>query len=99
MVSTSANSSTLPHRCLQFCISRYTRRMSAVPADLTVSSRWILPMTSPHEVLENHTLVIRAGRILDLLPPTTAALPYAAPAHVDRSEHSVLPARGNALTR
>ena len=89
MVSTSANSSTLPLRCLQLCISRYTRRMSAVPADLTVSSRWILPMTSPDEVFENHTLVIRDGRILDLLPTTLAAVRYTATAHVDRSRHLV----------
>jgi 5-methylthioadenosine/S-adenosylhomocysteine deaminase len=73
--------------------------MSAVPADLTVSSRWILPMTSPDEVLENHTLVVRDGRILDLLPTTLAALRYAATAHVDRSEHLVLPGLVNAYTR
>jgi len=73
--------------------------MSAVAADLTVSSRWILPMTSPDEVLENHTLVIRDGRILDLLPTTLAALRYAATAHVDRSEHLLLPGLVNAHTR
>jgi 5-methylthioadenosine/S-adenosylhomocysteine deaminase len=73
--------------------------MSAVPADLTVSSRWILPMTSPDEVLENHTLVIRDGRILDLLPTTLAAERYAATAHVDRSRHLVLPGLVNAHTR
>jgi 5-methylthioadenosine/S-adenosylhomocysteine deaminase len=73
--------------------------MSAVPADLTVSSRWILPMTSPDEVFENHTLVIRDGRILDLLPTTLAALRYAATAHVDRSQHLVLPGLVNTHTR
>src|SRR5258707_15807561 len=69
------------------CISRYTRRMSAVPADLTVSSRWILPMTSPDDVFENHTVVIRDRRILHLLPTNRAALHYAATAHGDRSQH------------
>jgi 5-methylthioadenosine/S-adenosylhomocysteine deaminase len=73
--------------------------MSAVPADLTVSSRWILPMTSAEEVLENHTLVIRDGRILDLLPTTLAIERYAATAHVDRSEHLVLPGLVNAHTQ
>jgi 5-methylthioadenosine/S-adenosylhomocysteine deaminase len=73
--------------------------MSAVPADLTVSCRWILPMTSPGEVLENHTLVIRGGRILDLLPTALAVLRYAAAAHVDRSLHLVLPGLVNAYTR
>jgi 5-methylthioadenosine/S-adenosylhomocysteine deaminase len=73
--------------------------MSAVPADLTVSCRWILPMTSPGEVLENHTVVIRDGRILDVLPTTLATLRYAATAHVDRSLHLVLPGLVNAYTR
>jgi 5-methylthioadenosine/S-adenosylhomocysteine deaminase len=73
--------------------------MSAVPADLTVSSRWIFPMTSPDEVLENHTVVIRDGRILDLLPSTLATQRYAASAHVDRSVHLLLPGLVNAYTR
>jgi 5-methylthioadenosine/S-adenosylhomocysteine deaminase len=73
--------------------------MSAVPADLAVSCRWILPMTSPDEVLENHTVVIRDGRILDLLPTTLAAGRYAATAHVERPQHLVLPGLVNAYTR
>jgi len=73
--------------------------MSAVPVDLTVSCRWVLPMTSPGEVLENHTLVILDGRILDLLPTTLAAQRYTATAHVDRSLHLVLPGLVNAYTR
>jgi 5-methylthioadenosine/S-adenosylhomocysteine deaminase len=73
--------------------------MSAVPVDLTVSCRWVLPMTSPGEVLENHTLVIRDGRILDLLPTTLAVQRYIATAHVDRSLHLVLPGLVNAYTR
>jgi len=56
-------------------------------------------MTSPDEVLENHTLVIRDGRILDLLPTTLAALRYDATAHADRSKHLVLPGLVNAHTR
>jgi 5-methylthioadenosine/S-adenosylhomocysteine deaminase len=73
--------------------------MPAVAADLTISSRWIVPMTSPHEVLENYTLVVRDGRILDLLPQPQAADRYAATIHVDRSEHLVLPGLVNAYTQ
>ncbi|HMA00118.1 MAG TPA: amidohydrolase family protein [Steroidobacteraceae bacterium] len=73
--------------------------MSTVPADLTVSCRWIWPMTSAGAVLENHTLVIRDGRILDLLPTSLAAGRYAATAHVDRPHHVVLPGLVNAHTR
>lgn len=65
--------------------------MPAVPADLSISCRWVLPMTFPDEVLEAHTLVVRDGRILDLLPNAAAADRYAATEHVDRSEHALLP--------
>ncbi|MDB6084107.1 MAG: hypothetical protein JWN43_1988, partial [Gammaproteobacteria bacterium] len=33
--------------------------MPADPVDLTISSRWIIPMTSPDEVLENHARIVR----------------------------------------
>jgi 5-methylthioadenosine/S-adenosylhomocysteine deaminase len=70
--------------------------MPAAAVDLTISSRWILPMTSPAEVLENHTLAVRDGRILDVLPTALAADQYAATIEVDRSEHLVLPGLVNA---
>ena len=73
--------------------------MPAVPADLAINSRWILPMTSAQEVLENHALVVRDGRILDLLPQHQAALRYAAAVNLDRPEHLVMPGLVNAHTR
>jgi 5-methylthioadenosine/S-adenosylhomocysteine deaminase len=73
--------------------------MPAVAADLAIRSRWIIPMASPEEVLENHTLVVRNGRILDLLPTPRAAERYAATIEVDRSEHLVLPGLINAYTQ
>jgi 5-methylthioadenosine/S-adenosylhomocysteine deaminase len=65
--------------------------MSAVPADLIISPRWILPMTSRDVLLEGHALVVRDGRILDLLPAALADERYAATVHVDRPEHLLLP--------
>ncbi len=56
-------------------------------------------MTSPDVVLENHTLVVRDGRILDLLPSAEARLRYAPTMHVDRPEHLLLPGLVNAWTR
>ncbi len=97
MVSTWLNSSThwlsLPPR---MPISRYTSTMPAVLADLSISTRWIVPMTTRGEVLENHTLVIRDGRILDILPTRDAANRYVAAVRLDRSEHLVLPGLVNA---
>ena len=73
--------------------------MPIVRADLALTARWILPMTSPGEVLENHTLLVRDGRILDVLPRIEAAERYAAPVNVDRSAHLVLPGLVNAYTK
>jgi 5-methylthioadenosine/S-adenosylhomocysteine deaminase len=73
--------------------------MSEAPVDLTIRCRWILPMSSPHEVLEHHTLVVRDGRILDLLPCALAAERYAAAVHVERSAHLLLPGLVNAYAR
>ena len=56
-------------------------------------------MTSPQEVLENHTLVVRDGRILDVLPTAQAATRYAAAVHADRSEHLLLPGLVNAYAQ
>jgi 5-methylthioadenosine/S-adenosylhomocysteine deaminase len=73
--------------------------MSPAPVDLTIRCRWMLPMSSPHEVLEQHTLVVRDGRILDLLPCALAAQRYAAAVHVERSAHLLLPGLVNAYAR
>src|SRR5580704_2308524 len=92
MVSACGNSSTHP-------VSPYTSTMPAIPADLTITSRWILPMSSPGEVMDNHALVVRDGRILDVLPRTLAATRYAATVTMDRPEHLLLPGLVNAHAR
>jgi len=70
--------------------------MPAVPADLLISCRWILPMTSRDALLEQHSLVVRDGRILDVLPSALAGERYAATVHVERPEHLLLPGLVNA---
>jgi 5-methylthioadenosine/S-adenosylhomocysteine deaminase len=55
-------------------------------------------MTAPDAVLENHTLVIRDGRLLDVLPTAAAAARYAATVTIDRSTHALLPGLVNART-
>src|ERR1700722_234517 len=72
--------------------------MPSVLADLSIDARWIVPMTTPGAVLENHTLVVRDGRILDLLPSAQAAQRYAATVAVRRSEHLLMPGMVNAAT-
>jgi len=56
----------------------------------------MLPMTSRDALLEHHSLVVRDGRILDVLPSTLADERYAATVHVERPEHLLLPGLVNA---
>ena len=72
--------------------------MPAVLADLSIEARWIVPMSMPGRVLENHTLVVRDGRILDLLPSADAALRYTPTAFVHRPAHLLMPGMINAAT-
>jgi 5-methylthioadenosine/S-adenosylhomocysteine deaminase len=72
--------------------------MPVVLADLSIEARWIVPMTMPGKVLEHHTLVVRDGRILDLLPSPAAAARYAATVVVQRPAHLLMPGMINAAT-
>jgi 5-methylthioadenosine/S-adenosylhomocysteine deaminase len=72
--------------------------MPAVLADLCIEARWIAPMTERGCVLENHTLVVRDGRILDLLPSAAAAGRYAATLVVQRPTHLLAPGLINTHT-
>src|SRR5271156_6410936 len=72
--------------------------MPAVPADLCIEARWLAPMTARGRVLENHALVVRDGRILDILPAAAAALRYAAALVMERPSHLLMPGLINAHT-
>jgi len=72
--------------------------MPAVLADLCIEARWFLPMTEPREVLEGHALVVRDGRILELLPSAAARQRYAPTVTVRRPAHLVMPGLINTAT-
>src|ERR1039458_1249282 len=72
--------------------------MPAVLADLCIEARWIVPMSMPGRVLENHSLVVRDGRILDLCPRAEVAQRYASAALVQRPLHLLMPGMINAST-
>jgi 5-methylthioadenosine/S-adenosylhomocysteine deaminase len=73
--------------------------MSAVPVDMNIKARWILPMRTPDEILEHHTLVMHDGRVLDVLPHAAAALRYAPRVLLERPLHLLMPGLVNACTR
>jgi len=56
-------------------------------------------MTRPHELLEHHTLVMRDGRIVEVLPRAAALPKYAPRAVLDRPLHLLMPGLVDARTR
>jgi 5-methylthioadenosine/S-adenosylhomocysteine deaminase len=65
--------------------------MPIAPADLRIEVRWIAPMTARNVVLEGHSLLVRDGRILDILPSAVAAERYSATAVLTRNSHLLMP--------
>ena len=70
--------------------------MPIVPADLRIEVRWIVPIPSRNVVLEDHSLLVRDGRILDILPSALAAERYSARAVLQRNTHLLMPGMINA---
>jgi 5-methylthioadenosine/S-adenosylhomocysteine deaminase len=70
--------------------------MPAVAADLCIEVRWIAPMSAPGELLEHHSVLIRDGRILDILPSDIARSRYDAPVVLQRPTHLLMPGLINA---
>ena len=67
-------------------------------ADAVVHARYVLPMDPPGTVLEHHSVVVRAGRILAVLPTVEARRLHAAADTVERAQHALLPGFVNAHT-
>jgi 5-methylthioadenosine/S-adenosylhomocysteine deaminase len=73
--------------------------MAALPSDVNIKARWVAPMRVDGAMLEHHTLVVRDGRILDVLPHEIAAARYLPSVELDRPAHLALPGLVNARTR
>ncbi len=72
--------------------------MQMMHVDTLIQARWIIPV-EPHEViLENHSLVINNGHILDILPTEQALLKYQAKQHNILENHAIIPGFINAHT-
>jgi 5-methylthioadenosine/S-adenosylhomocysteine deaminase len=70
--------------------------MPEVAADLCIEVRWIAPMSTQDRLLEHHSVVIRDGRILDILPSISARRRYAASVILQRPSHLLMPGMINA---
>jgi 5-methylthioadenosine/S-adenosylhomocysteine deaminase len=65
-------------------------------ADLRIEVRWALPMTVQNELLEQHSVLVRNGRILDILPTSIAIERYNAAVVLQRASHLLMPGMINA---
>lgn len=67
-------------------------------ADSLIHARWIIPVEPDDTVLENHCVVVRAGRILDVLPSNEAKEKYEALEQIELGHHILFPGLVNTHT-
>lgn len=63
-----------------------------------ISARWVVPIEPEGLVLENHSVAVHEGRILDVLPDAAAHERYHASEHISLGQHVLLPGLVNAHT-
>ena len=68
------------------------------PVDTLVCARWVLPVEPDGTVLADHSVAMRAGRIVAVLPTAEALATYAPAELVERPQHALLPGLVNAHT-
>lgn len=66
--------------------------------DALIHARWIVPVEPAGRVLEQHSLALRHGRIVGLLPSSEARSRYTAAENVELSHHLLIPGLVNAHT-
>jgi len=66
--------------------------------DLLVTPRWLIPIEPEGLVLEDHALVVDAGRIVAVLPRTEAQARYAPAQTVNLPSHALMPGLVNLHT-
>ena len=62
-----------------------------VKADLVISARWVVPVEPSGEVLQDHSVVVLDGKILDILPTLDATKRYLPSKHVQLPDHVLIP--------
>ncbi|HMM54262.1 MAG TPA: TRZ/ATZ family hydrolase [Candidatus Desulfobacillus sp.] len=67
-------------------------------ADLLIEPRWLIPVEPRGAVLEEHAVVVSAGRILDVLPARQACERYQPGHRVALPEHALIPGLVNLHT-
>lgn len=66
--------------------------------DTLIAARWVIPVEPDALVLAHHTVAVRAGRIVAVLPTAEARRRYSCTEVVDLAEHALIPGFVNAHT-
>lgn len=64
--------------------------------DLLLHCRWLIPIIPKDQILENFSIAINSGRILDLLPQAQAQQHYSPTEEMSLEQHIVMPGLVNA---
>ena len=68
------------------------------PIDLLIDARWVIPVNPAGRVLEHHSVAVRDGRILTVLPAAEAHAAYVAAERVALPRHALIPGLVNLHT-
>ena len=66
--------------------------------DTLINARWIIPVIPENQVLDQHSLAIRGGRILEILPTDEAQRKYTPQNEQDLPGHALIPGLINTHT-
>ena len=66
--------------------------------DTLINARWVVPVEPADTVLDEHSIAIDKGRIVDVLPSSAARTQVQAREIIDRGQHIVIPGLVNAHT-
>jgi len=66
--------------------------------DLLINARWVVPVNPAGRVLEHHSVAVRDGRILAVLPAAEAQAAYHAAERVSLPRHALIPGLVNLHT-
>ncbi len=59
--------------------------------DLIINARWVIPVEPDNTVLDHHSMAVRDGKIVNILPTAEAEKKYRAAEIVDLKSHALLP--------
>ena len=65
--------------------------MQPISVDLILNCRWLIPIIPENQIMERHAIIIKAGRILEILPIADASDKYSAKQTNNLDHHAVIP--------